>query len=65
MMSDSRANKEITPPPPRDLRRGRGILCKRCDHINPESLIDCEYCADPLRIECPSCKEINSWILTQ
>lgn len=65
MMSDSAENKAIPAPLPRELRRGRGILCQRCEHINPESLIDCEYCADPLRIECPSCKETNPRILTQ
>lgn len=38
---------------------GRGILCAKCEHLNPAGLEQCEHCDSQLFINCPSCSAKN------
>lgn len=53
-----------TAPKHRDLldttrEKGRGLLCKECEHLNPRGLEQCESCNADLFIECHRCHHTN------
>lgn len=55
---------ELTPAPDNlPLRRGRGVLCAKCDHLNPLGLDVCETCQAPLFVPCPKCGHRNPSVL--
>lgn len=64
-MSDDSPNPSSSGSSPVPRRKGRGVLCARCEHLNPSELENCEYCDTPLHMDCPSCGMVNARILTQ
>lgn len=46
-------------------RQGRGVLCKKCEHLNPVGLETCEYCEEALFVACPSCQAVNPRVLSK
>jgi hypothetical protein len=65
MMSDLPENQPVPPSGAPARRKGRGILCAKCEHLNPSDLTECEYCEDPLHMNCPQCNAVNARVLTQ
>ena len=51
--------------PPSPRRKGRGVLCGKCEHLNPSELENCEYCDEPLHMTCTTCGQVNARVLTQ
>ncbi len=45
---------EPSSPPGREGAE-RGVLCARCEHVNPPGQTQCERCAAPLFTPCPHC----------
>ncbi len=33
----------------------KGVLCPKCEHLNPRGLDKCEFCSTHLYIACPKC----------
>jgi hypothetical protein len=64
-MSDDTNNASSSGPAPLPRRKGRGVLCARCEHLNPSELETCEYCDTPLHMKCPACSVVNPRVLTQ
>ncbi len=64
-MSDEPSNPTPSGSAPVPRRKGRGVLCARCEHLNPSELETCEYCDTPLRMKCPACAVENARVLTQ
>lgn len=53
-----------TVPRARDLmdptrEKGRGLLCKECEHLNPSGLEQCERCDEDLYVNCHRCDHRN------
>lgn len=44
-------------------RDGRGVLCPKCEHLNPLALDTCETCHTPLFAPCPQCGHRNPCVL--
>lgn len=44
-------------------RQGRGVLCAKCEHLNPLGLEACETCHSPLFATCPQCGHSNPRVL--
>ena len=44
---------------------GKGILCCKCEHLNPTGLEKCERCGQSLFIDCPKCRKRNARVLMQ
>ena len=42
--------------PPAEVNQ-RGVLCARCDHMNPAGADECRRCGAELFRDCPSCGE--------
>lgn len=42
---------------------GKGILCCKCEHLNPTGLEQCERCSQSLFIDCPKCRKRNARVL--
>jgi hypothetical protein len=57
-MSEPAPISESTP-----RRTGRGVLCGRCEHLNPLGLDACEDCHAPLFAACPQCGHRNPRVL--
>lgn len=57
-MSDPTSTSESIP-----RRTGRGVLCGRCEHLNPLGLEACEDCHTPLFAPCPKCGHRNPRVL--
>lgn len=43
----------------------RGILCPKCEHLNPLGLDKCEYCQGHLFIVCKKCGATNQRVLSR
>lgn len=55
---------EPMPVPEETLKRhGRGVLCAKCEHLNPLGLEQCETCQAPLFAPCPQCGHRNPCVL--
>ncbi len=44
-------------------RQGRGVLCAKCEHLNPLGIEQCETCQAPLYVSCPKCGHRNPAVL--
>jgi len=64
-MSDPSDNPSSSPSGSPGRRKGRGILCAKCEHLNPSDLKECEYCEAELHMNCPACNAVNARVLTQ
>ena len=59
---DSNAVPEASAAPTRRESRpndARGVLCVKCDHLNPASLEECEVCKAHLWVNCLECGAKN------
>jgi hypothetical protein len=59
-----------TAPEHRDLldnsrEKGRGVLCQKCEHLNPADLEFCETCDADLYVECRRCHHRNLRVLAR
>ena len=54
------AAPELSPSP-----SGRGVLCAKCEHLNPEGLEKCETCQAHLFIFCSYCGSKNGRVLAR
>lgn len=48
---------DISKPDTPATREDRGVLCGKCDHLNPPGSTDCEFCHRSLFHECVHCGE--------
>ncbi|MEY4692335.1 MAG: hypothetical protein RIT19_2660 [Verrucomicrobiota bacterium] len=42
---------------------GKGVLCCKCERLNPTDLGHCERCGEALHVECPQCHRRNPRVL--
>ena len=42
---------------------GKGILCCKCERLNPPDLEHCDRCGETLHVDCPQCHKRNSRVL--
>jgi hypothetical protein len=45
--------------PASEAKAERGVLCAKCEHLNPSGLLSCEFCGSRLFIKCRSCGQTN------
>jgi hypothetical protein len=38
----------------------RGVLCIKCEHLNPQGIESCEFCGSPLFVNCKDCGAKNA-----
>ncbi|KAB2667613.1 MAG: hypothetical protein DVB31_07965 [Verrucomicrobia bacterium] len=46
-------------PPVAGQKNARGVLCVKCEHLNPMGLDDCEFCKAHLFVNCLECGAKN------
>jgi hypothetical protein len=56
-------NDVSAPPSPHKARKG--ILCAKCEHLNPPGSDVCEYCHAHLFLSCKSCGHRNERVRTR
>jgi hypothetical protein len=42
-----------------EVKNERGVLCHKCEHLNPLGLTECERCGRGLFAACPKCRQQN------
>lgn len=55
-MNDPRNDPQLEPPPP---KARKGVLCAKCEHLNPPGRDVCEYCHAHLHLSCKHCGHRN------
>jgi ribosomal protein L40E len=46
-------------------QQGRGVLCAKCEHLNPLDVERCEYCQGHLFVVCKDCEHKNPRVLAK
>lgn len=46
-------------------RKGRGVLCAKCEHLNAWGLNECKRCGTHLYISCMDCGQRNERVRTR
>ena len=49
----------------KETKSNRGVLCPKCEHLNPLGLDKCEYCQSHLFIVCKKCGTTNARALSR